>query len=74
MEPKYEDKIIVGSVDYLHPISGIEQKLRAVQLFLHDNPKRRKNFLLIQYAVPVKTVSERLMKHEMFAKSIERIK
>jgi len=31
---KYTNKIIIASVDYLHPISGIDNKLRALYNFL----------------------------------------
>jgi trehalose-6-phosphate synthase len=44
---KLEGKIVIGSVDYLHPISGISNKLRAYYNFLQENPKLRKQVILI---------------------------
>ncbi len=38
---EFEDKIVIAAVDYLHPISGIDNKLKAYYNFLLDNPKRR---------------------------------
>lgn len=49
-------KILISAVDYLHPISGIQNKLRAFYNFLQDNPKRRKNVIMVQHAVPMKTL------------------
>ena len=40
-------KIIIAAVDYLHPISGIQNKLRAFYNFLYDNPKRRKQVIMV---------------------------
>ena len=41
-------------------MSGISNKLRAYYHFLQENPKLRKSVVLIQYAVPMKTVGESL--------------
>eukprot|EP00347_Sterkiella_histriomuscorum_P019072 403343064 len=73
LNPQYDGKIIIASVDYLHPISGIKCKLRALQQFLQDNEKRRKQIILIQYAVPLKTVGSKLQNHHIFKKSLQSI-
>lgn len=39
---KLKGKTVIASVDYLHPISGIPNKLRAFYNFLLDNPRKRK--------------------------------
>ncbi|CDW83346.1 trehalose-6-phosohate synthase [Stylonychia lemnae] len=73
LKDKFKNKIVIAAVDYLHPISGIDNKLRALHNFLQDNPKRRKQVIFIQYAVPMRTVGPKLIQHQMFKKAIESI-
>jgi len=45
-------KFIIAGLDYMHPIYGILNKLKAYYQFLCDDPKKAKNVLMIQYAIP----------------------
>lgn len=37
---EFYKKIVIAAVDYMHPMSGITNKLRAFQNFLIENPKK----------------------------------
>lgn len=55
MSPKIKDKVVIAAVDYMHPISGITNKLRAFYNFLKENPKKAKEVIFVQYLVPFRT-------------------
>ena len=57
-------KVIIGSVDRLHPISGIKSKLEGYQHFLKNYPPFRKNTILIQYLTPGKLEDINLKEEE----------
>jgi trehalose-6-phosphate synthase len=47
----------------MHPISGVENKLRAFYNFLDQNPKKVNQVILIQYTVPLKTANDEIRNH-----------
>jgi len=45
-------KVIISSVDRLHPKSGIKAKLEGYQHFLRNYPPMRSKTCLVQYTLP----------------------
>lgn len=70
---KLKNKILMASVDYMHPISGIQNKLRAFYNFLSENPRMVSKVILVQYAVPQRMAGEQLKAHSLFKRSRDEI-
>ena len=47
----YKKRQIIASMDRMHPISGIKNKLFAYQKFLREFPRYRKSLCLVQYLI-----------------------
>lgn len=45
-------KKVIAAVDYLHPMSGITNKLRGIQEFLRGRRDKVDDVVFIQYIVP----------------------
>jgi len=44
----------------MHPISGIQNKLKAFYYFMKENPSMRGKIIFVQYAVPLRIAQELL--------------
>lgn len=49
------DKYVIGSVDRLSPLSGVIEKLEGYEKFLEKHPESRKNLILIQVCLLLKS-------------------
>lgn len=73
LSPCMSKKVLISSVDYMHPMSGIENKLRALYEFCMSNPKKAKHLMVVQYLVPLRMAGKNVHNHKMFQKSREKI-
>ena len=69
--PVYKKKLVAG-VDYMHPMSGITNKLRAFHEFLMDNREKSKEIVFVQYIVPIKGADGSLLVDNPMFKKLRR--